>query len=216
MPKPVFIDEARSTRSVRRHRSGRRRLKTDWSLTAESFAKFLRWLSPVEEEAGRQYEQIRKKLIRFFTWRGCDIPDELFDKTVDRACRKIELGSPECSGDALAFCYAVGRFVLQEYWRKAKPVPLPEAMQFLQMNDPGGIDENERQRERLEKCLNRLDERSRDLITRYYEGDGRERIERRKELASAMGGLNSLRIQVFRIRSKLRDWVSAAEDANDR
>ena len=212
MPKPVFIDEARSTRSVRRHHSGRRRLKTDWSLTAESFAKFLRWLSPDEEEAGRKYEEIRKKLVRFFTWRGCDIPEELFDWTVDRACRKIEPGVPECSGDALAFCFAVGRFVLQEYWRRAKLVPLPEAMQLTQVNDPYGIDQNEQQRERLEKCLNRLDQRSRDLITRYYQGEGRERIRARKELASEVGGVNALRIQVFRIRTKLRDWVSGSEN----
>jgi hypothetical protein len=215
MPKPVFIDEARPAGSVRSHLSAKRRLKTDWSLTAESFAKFLRWLSPDDDEAGRKYEQIRKKMVRFFTWRGCHIPEELFDKTVDRACRKIELGGPECSGDALAFCYAVGRFVLQEYWREAKPTPLPDAMQFPQMNDPGGIDQDERRRECLEKCLNRLSERSRDLITRYYQGEGRERIRKRKELASAMGGMNALRIQVFRIRSKLRDWVSAADNDKD-
>ena len=212
MPKPVLIDKASSARPVRRHLSGRRRLRTDWSLTAESFAKFLRWLSPHEEEAGGRYEQIRKKLVRFFTWRGCHIPDELFDETVDRACRKIELGSPESSGDALAFCYAVGRFVLQEYWRKLKPVQLTEALQFLQMPGPGGIDQDERRQKRLEECLNRLDANSRELITRYYEGDGRERIGRRKELAAAIGGMNALRIQVFRIRRKLRDWVSAGED----
>src|SRR5260370_31543199 len=58
-------------------RSGTRAVRTDWSLTAESFETFLGWLSPSRENAGRKYEQLRKQLIKFFEWRGCPTPEEL-------------------------------------------------------------------------------------------------------------------------------------------
>ncbi len=143
-------------------------------------------------------------MVRFFTWRGCHKPEELFDRTIDRACSKIQLGAHELYGDAMAFCYAVGRFVLQEYWREVKLNPLPEDVPFPEIKDP---ERDEREFERLEILLNRLSQRDRDLIIAYYQGEGRERIQRRKDLAAALGGMNALRIQVFRIRAKLRAWL---------
>jgi hypothetical protein len=149
-------------------------------------------------------------MIRFFTWRGCHIPDELFDRTVDRVCGKIALGAHEFSGDAVAYCWAVGRFILQEYWRGVKIGPVPEDLPCPEIKDS---EKRERELERLEVCLNRLCPRDRDLITRYYQGAGRERIQKRKDMASTMGGMNALRIQVFRIRARLRESLSnLAED----
>jgi hypothetical protein len=174
---------------------------TRWPLALEAFERFLRWLSPDREAAGRKYEQMRTKLVKSFTRRGCHDPEELFDRTIDRACSKIQLGAHELYGDATAFCYAIGRFVLQEYWREVKPSPLPEDVPLSKIKDP---ESDERQFERLEILLNRLSQGDRDLIIAYYQGDGQERIQRRKDLAAAVGGINALRIQVFRIRAKLR------------
>src|SRR5215813_12121813 len=53
------------------------------AITAESFGKFLRWLSKDDERAVREYQVIRMKLVRYFVHKGCSDPDELFDKTVD-------------------------------------------------------------------------------------------------------------------------------------
>lgn len=140
-------------------------------------------------------------MVRFFNWRGCNNPEELFDRTIDRACSKIQLGAHELYGDAMAFCYGVGRFVLQEYWREVKLNPLPEDVALPEIKDP---QRDEREFERLEIVLNRLSQRDRDLIIAYYQGEGRGRIQRRKDLAAALGGMNALRVQVFRIRAKLR------------
>jgi hypothetical protein len=204
MPEAVFIDGRRISRPAARSRrrlSRRRPPRTHWTLTLAAFERLLRWLSPDREEAGRKYEQIRMKMVRFFTWRGCHNPEELFDRTIDRACSKIELGRHELCGDAGAFCYAVGRFILQEYWREVKLNPLPEDVPLPEIKDP---QKDERELERLEDSLNRFSQRDRDLLVAYYQGEGRERIQKRKDLAAGWGGPNALRIQVFRIRAKLR------------
>lgn len=204
MLESAFIDEGRlpGPPVARRPRlSHRRPARTHWSLTREAFERLLRWLSPDRDEAGRRYEQARVRLIGFFTRGGCNRPAELFDRTIDRACSKIELDGHECSGDALAFCFAVGRFVLREYWREVKVHPIEEDISRPESEDP---EIRERELEWLETSLAGLSQRDRNLITAYYQGVGRERIQRRRDLASAAGGINALRIQVFRIRAKLR------------
>ena len=210
MPEPIYIDDRRIIKPVVKRRCvgqmGR-------ALTPQSFEMFLCWLSPDCDAAGKKYEYLRTKMVRFFSWRGCHIPEDLFDRTIDRACRKIELGAAECSGDALAYCYAVGRFVLQEYRREVKVAPLPDNLEFLNRTDPEG---KEYQLQRLESCLGRLTLGDRDLITRYYQGEGRERIRIRKQLAGQVGGINALRIQVFKIRARLRGLLfNHAQDQDE-
>jgi hypothetical protein len=207
MPETVVVGDRISRPVLKRRyrRSPRRSAKPPWLLTPEAFAKFLRWLATDREESGRKYERIRTRLVRFFAWRGCHNPEELFDKTIDRVCRKIELAALEPSGDALALCYAVATFVLQEYWREAKLTPIPENIGYLEVKDS---EEKEREIQRLEECLTLLSQCDRDLITCYYDGMGRERIQRRKGLASTVGGMNALRVRVFRIRARLREWDS--------
>jgi hypothetical protein len=208
MPELVVAGEGISRPAVkRRHRRfSRPSAKPRWSLAPEGFTKFLRWLSADREESGRKYEQIRTRLVRFFAWRGCHNPEELFDRTIDRICRKIELGALEPPADALALCYAFAAFVLQEYWREMKLTPIPQNISSLKVNDS---EKKEREIQLLEECLKVLSQRDRDLITCYYHGTGRERIQRRKSLASTVGGVNALRIRVFRIRARLRKWASA-------
>jgi hypothetical protein len=208
MPEPVVVGDRISRPVFQKsyRRLPRRSAEPRWLLTPEGFAKFLRWLATDREESGRKYEQIRTKLVKFFAWRGCHKPEELFDKTIDRVCRKIELAVLEPSGDALALCYAVAKFVLQEYWREAKLTPIPANVPCLEVKDS---ETKESEIQRLEDCLKLLSQRDRDLITCYYHGMGRERIQRRKGLASTVGGMNALRIRVFRIRARLREWDSA-------
>jgi hypothetical protein len=209
MPEPIYIDDRRITRlGVERRCVGEVRP----TLTTVSFEMFLCWLSPDRDAAGKNYERIRTKMVSFFSWRGCHIPEDLFDRTVDRVCRKIELGAAECSGDALAYCYAVGRFVLQEYWREVKVAPLPHDPPFLMGND---VERKEHELQRLESCLGRLSQSDRDLITRYYQGEGQERIRIRRQLATQVGGINALRIQVFKIRARLRELLSGTAQNQD-
>lgn len=189
----------------RRRCSGNRILSTDWSLTADSFERFLCWLSPNREEAGWEYEQLRNKLVKLFTWRGCPVPEELFDETVNRVAKKVALGTAACSGRKLAYCYGVARLVLLEHWREAKPEPMPENVRAPDIPQP---EWDEMELESLSQCLDQLSARDRDLITRYYQGEGREKIEIRREMACEGGGATALRIRIFRIRATLRDRIS--------
>ena len=191
--------------TMRNHSRGCR--NTRWSLTPKAFAKFLSWLAPDWEEAGRKYEQIRTKMLRFFARRGCHIPEELFDRTIDRICGKIEVEAIESIGDVLAFCYAVGRFVALEYWREMKLAALPEDAVSTEIEDP---EQNERQFKWLERRLNTLNPCERRLIIAYYQFEGRERIRKRKALAMEVGGVNALRVQLCRVRARLRGREEAA------
>jgi DNA-directed RNA polymerase specialized sigma24 family protein len=174
-------------------------------LTPDAFARFLRWLAEDVELALKRYWALRKKLVNFFVRKGCSDPHELFDKTVDVVVRKIDAGGEYTNQDA--FCYGVARNIWLEHSRKPKPDPL------VTDNIPSPPDDERESLEQklkcLEGCMEELSPRSRDLITRYHQNQGRQKIESRKELAKEHGGENTLRIKAFRIRKSLHDCVNA-------
>jgi DNA-directed RNA polymerase specialized sigma24 family protein len=174
-------------------------------LTPDAFARFLRWLAEDIELALKRYWVVRKRLVNFFVRKGCLDPHELFDKTVDVVVRKIDDGGEYANQEA--FCYGVARNIWLEHQRKPKPDPL------VTDNIPAPRDEErgllEQKLKCLEGCMEELSPRSRDLITRYYQNQGRQKIESRRELAKEHGGENTLRIKAFRIRKNLHDCVNA-------
>lgn len=183
-------------------------MSTDWSLTPESFEKFLARLSPDPEEAQQEYQQLRKKLFAFFRRNGCYEPDECFDKTIDIASKKI--GTVESSVSASAYAHGVARKVLSEWHRKPQPDPLPPDVWIL----PKPADWDEGELACLEKCLDQLDAEDRDLITHYHRFEGQEKIKAHEKMAVEEGGANTLRIKVCRIRKKLRECVVRCLEAS--
>ena len=60
----------------------------------------------------------------------------------------------------------------------------------------------------LERCTSRLEANSREIITRYYIGKERIKIENRRSLARDLGiTMNALSIRACRIRDKLEACV---------
>ena len=47
-----------------------------WDITQDAFDKFLAWLDSDRDRAGARYEDIRRKLIRIFTCRGCQAGED--------------------------------------------------------------------------------------------------------------------------------------------
>ncbi len=174
------------------------------ALDKESFEKFLSWLSLDREEAGVKYLELRKKLIRFFSWGGCHEPDELFDDTVNRASNKIASGAVERSVSPIAFCDGVARNVLREYRRRRKLDSLPEDPPA----SPTVPNWDEKTMACMDECLDRLSEHDRDLVRRYVQDERSEKIKAHKQMAAEEGGPNALRIKIFRIKNVLRDCVS--------
>jgi DNA-directed RNA polymerase specialized sigma24 family protein len=169
-------------------------------LTPESFDQLLAFLHPDRDEAGNKYEAIRLRLIKIFTCRGCCVPEDLADETINRVARKVPEIAAAYTGDPALYFFGVANHVHMEYLRR-KPVPVPP-----QQPDPS--DDLEREFQCLEQCIEQLPPEHQKLIIEYHQDEKRTKIDRRKQLAERLDiGLNALRIQVCRIRASLQECV---------
>jgi DNA-directed RNA polymerase specialized sigma24 family protein len=133
-----------------------------WDLSEDAFSRLLARLSSDPEHAGEEYEKLRARLIYFFERKGCRIPAELGDETINRVARKIEEGHE--IEDLFKYSYGVARFVLLEYWDDPKREweQLDERLQL-----PEHKSEFEEHRlECMKKCLQALPSEERDLIVK--------------------------------------------------
>jgi len=174
--------------------------KKEWDLTQEAFTKFLVWLNPSPDKAGEKYEDIRRRLIKIFTCRGCYCPEDLADETINRVIRKFQEIGENYVGDPALYFYGVAHNVHLEHLRK-KPSSAP----------PPSADEPSRTEEEykcLEQCIESLPPRSRELVLQYYQEEKHAKINLRKQMALRLGiPLNALRIRACRIRMDLQTCV---------
>jgi len=179
-----------------------------------AFEKLLGALDPDRERAGEAYERLREKLVTFFDWRGASSPEDLADKTIDRVGRKIEAGEVIASADVMRYSYGVAKNILREHWNEKKrevrslrrfpQESTVERRTGLRVSDEPG----EKRLGCLRKCLGSLSPPSRELILRYYEGEGGSKIARRKVLAETLGmPVGVLRTRAFRLRARLEACV---------
>ena len=178
----------------------------DWELTEESFNLFLSWLSKDRDTAGRKYEDIRRRLIVMLQARGCPRPGEAADEAINRFIRRLPEMIDTYQGDPAPYICVIARNVHREIIR-SDPVLLDEtdwdAITRIVPDDDDDDDE-ERVDECLQRCLNKLESKHRELVLSYYENDKQAKIDFRKQLAKAMGiAANALRIRVHRIRTTL-------------
>lgn len=175
------------------------------------FDSLLTWLDPGgsdgpddREGAALKYEQIRQRLIRIFTCRGCPDADVLADQTIARVTRKVQEVAPRYKGDPALYFYGVAQKVFLESLRQRPPasfVPPPTPT-------PAQSEEVERDYACLERCMEELTPANREMILEYYRSDKRAKIDRRRELAEKMGiAQNALRIRAHRIRTVLQRCV---------
>src|SRR5215471_17685579 len=82
------------------------------SLTTDSFAKLLARLDPDPDQAGAAYEELRRRLLRFFEWRSAPVPDEHTDEVLNRLARKIDEGV--IVHNLNSYCHEIARLVLLE------------------------------------------------------------------------------------------------------
>jgi len=174
----------------------------DSSLTPELFEQLLGWLNPDREQAGHEYEDLRRRLIKYFTCRGSSEPEDNADQTINRVARKVPEIKDSYVGPRAPYFYKVAGLIRLENLRVkpmgAPPAPLaPEAQVELE------------QRHRcLDQCMAVLTKESQEIVIQYYQQEKRARIDRRKRLAERSGiSLNALRIRAFRVRSSLQDCV---------
>ncbi len=170
-----------------------------WVLTQEAFDALLGWLNPDRGQAAKRYEEIRRRLVRFFTGRKCAAAEDLADETMNRVARKVQEGLVY-TGDTAPYFYAVAHNIYLEHIKQKPHVPPPAPSRDAA--------EVEREHACLELCLERLQARSRELIREFYQEEKSAKIEHRKRLAERLGiTTNALRIQAHRIRQVLHDCV---------
>ena len=181
-------------------------MDTKWVLTQEAFDNLLAWLDPDREQAGKKYEEIRRRLIKIFTCRGCHEAEDLADETINRVGKKTPDLAVKYTGDPALYFYGVANKVRLEYLKKRnrRVRLLPAA------NRSNGI---EREYECLEQCIRQLPPGNRELVLQYYREDKQARIDHRRDLARQMGiAPNALRIRAHRIRSALQQCMQKCLD----
>jgi DNA-directed RNA polymerase specialized sigma24 family protein len=175
-------------------------MNKNWVLTQESFDALLCWLHPDREEAGKKYEQIRQRLIKIFTCRGCGDSEDLADETINRVANKLSDIAPSFVGEPARYFYGVANKLHLEYLRRKPPPAIPVITGAL---------ESEKEFECLERCMEKLSLENRNLVVEYYQDERQARIDHRRRIAERLGiAVNALRIRAFRIRASLQECVT--------
>ena len=187
--------------------------KKNWSIEAEAFDAFLKYLDCDPERAGDKYEKIRQRVLTLFRCNGCRDEEALADETLDRAIRRIDavnrLGEPPIR-DLMPFITGVARHVVSEYYdglRQYKQIPLDQAGELRGTAEIDAEQEQEMDRRLrcLERCLPMLDAPDRELILEWYLYQKSDKIRNKRRLAALRrASPGTLRIQAYRARQKLR------------
>ncbi len=183
------------------------------------------WLDEGVPTDGDRYLEIRRRLVQYFDRRGCLTADELADETLNRAARKLaEVGHIENVAPA-QYCYVLARFVFLEYIRRPgqKDSEFDETARLdgvasasSRPNSESDGETRERSMASLSRCLEKLPTADQHLILEYYQGDKREKIDRRSKLAERHGlTLNALSVRACRIRNKLEQCVKKSATAGE-
>ena len=174
--------------------------------TTSGFDRLLSVLDADRDEAGKKFEALRRRLERFFDWRGAIAPDECADHTLDRLAAKIGEGVQVESMEAYTF--AIARLVFLEQARRpdARAVSLADAPEEA-LSAPPVV--STAWNDCLDRCLQALSAEQQRLILRYYAHAKRDKIVDRAALAAELGiTVTALRNRAQRLRDRLAIAVS--------
>ncbi len=180
-------------------------------LTQFAFSRLLEWLDDGVDSQGERYLEMRRRLVAYFDRRNRPNADELADETFNRIGRTLESQGVIQTRPPARYCYVVARFVLLEDIRRdRRRVRLSYSMRPSGAGyDPRNSTAEpalvrERRLECLDRCLQQLRPDQRELVVEYYRDARREKVVRRRELATRLGiSMNALGIRVCRIREAL-------------
>lgn len=169
-------------------------------LRQTDFDRLLSWLDPNPERAGELYEKIRWRLIAILASRGCGVPEELADETIDRVARRVVDIEATYVGDKSLYFLGVMNNVQHEYLKRPQPHELAPPPESSVVKEQTYLC--------LDKCLVKLTPHAREIIEQYYAADKRAKINLRKRIAATFGISNSnLRLRALRIRTKLQACI---------
>ena len=189
----------------------------EWTLSKNALQRLLNWLDGGANSDGYAYVEMRRRLRDYFGRKNCQTPDDLADETLTRVARRLEEEGITRDETPARYCYIVARFVFLEHLREIKAHPMvahasgdvgPQLSARSAADSAEAAAAREAQLDCLQKCLQELDPLNRRIITRYYIGSARVKIDNRRELAENLGlSVNALTIRACRIRTRLEACV---------
>ena len=196
-------------------------MKRNWTPTPQAFAQLLAWLDEGTDSGGERYLATRRRLVSYFSRKNCRTPDDLADETLNRVARRLEEEGGITDAPPAQFCYITARFVFLEHLRSfdRKVVDLSGGADGAHPIEPStpptfAVEATSVEMDCLDRCMQQLAEKDRDLLLGYYSGDGRARIDGRKALAERLSmSVNALTIKASRLRSKLEACVRGCVQA---
>lgn len=186
----------------------------DRDLTAPRFAGLLARLCANREQAGIEYERLRRALVKFFDWRNAWPADECADECLDRLARR--LAEPAPIVDVKQFAYGIARHVLLEHRRRPSSVSLDQAPVFSMATSSvlGSAPGEDPRQTCFDRCLAALTEDQRVLLLGYYEGERDRKIANRRRIAAELQlSEGALRSRVQRLRDGLQSCVDSCRAA---
>jgi DNA-directed RNA polymerase specialized sigma24 family protein len=193
-------------------------LREEEGLSPLAFSRLLEWLDDGVDSQGERYLEMRRRLVSYFDRRNRLSADELADETFNRIGRTLEKSGVIVITPPARYCYVVARYVLLEDFRRERVhVRLDdeprgaEGRRAARFGEPDeGVTVQEQRLECLDRCLQELKPDQRELVIEYYRDARREKIERRRAMATRLGiTMNALGIRACRIRATLESCVEA-------
>lgn len=177
-------------------------MKKNWKLTQQVFDQLLNWLNPDREQAGKKYEEIRRRLIRIFVSRGCADSEDLADETINRVAEQASgLALRYDGGDPALYFYGAAKRILLEHFREQGR----KAAAIASLPSATPPEEAESEHRCLDLCVESLPPEERKLVMSYYLFDKQAKIDYRKTLAMEMNITdNALKIKMYRLRQQLQ------------
>lgn len=178
-----------------------------WSPTKRALDQLLAVFSPDIDEAAKQYEITRLKLLRFFEHRPVHGPERLVDETLDRVMRRLDEG--ENISNITGYVYKVASYVFLETLKEQEQMRLAaSSLPTVTTVHPSDEEEESPRLRCFDRCLDGLPVETRTLILAYYGEEGQTKIRLRRQIAEGLGiRLNALRIRAHKIRVRLEDCV---------
>jgi DNA-directed RNA polymerase specialized sigma24 family protein len=183
--------------------------KTKNNVRTEDYHRLLGYFGSDPQQAAKEYEAFRKRLIVFFDRRGCRNPELEADDAFTRAARSKDLND---INDIVDFIYGIAKTQAMETHRKQsrEPGQLNDNEHLLRtqvMPVPQATEESKAHEIRLQcldTCLTRLPKKDRKLLLDYYREEKAAKLRIRKLLAQKLGiRMEALRTRLTRARDKI-------------
>ena len=180
--------------------------KTKWELTEPALDKLLAALSEDREEAGDSYLLLLKNLVRYFDVRGISSSESAADEVINRLARKLESGKD--IENVNTYALGIARMLTLELRKSPDQKTSNELPEISVAPEEPVESPHERELACLDKCLREIPAEKKELITGYYRGERREKIENRKKMADDLGiPQNALRSRAVRLRGRLESCI---------